>query len=112
LTIRQIHVPAFLISFGLNLRLYLFYEYNAIMRGHWVYNEQRLLGWRVAETIPIEEIGLYCTSFLFLVPFFETARRLLIRFFGTAQERQEMGQPEAASLKDIREFVEKRTDNR
>ncbi len=76
-TIRLIHVPAFVISFSINMSLYLLFEYNAIMRGHWVYNQQRLIGWHLADTIPFEQICLYVISFLFLVPFFESVRSAL-----------------------------------
>jgi lycopene cyclase domain-containing protein len=87
-TIRLINMPALLISVSLNVSLYLLFEYNAIMRGHWVYNEQRLIGWRLAGTIPLEQLLLYFVSFLFLVPFFECVRHFLITTFGNAQQKQ------------------------
>jgi lycopene cyclase domain-containing protein len=86
--IKKINIIAFLISLILNLTMYILFEYNAIMRGHWVYNEQRLLGWRFAGTIPLEQIILYFVSFLFLVPFFESVRFLLISKVGTLEEKQ------------------------
>jgi lycopene cyclase domain-containing protein len=86
--IKKINIIAFFVSLILNLTMYILFEYNAIMRGHWVYNEQRLLGWRFAGTIPLEQIILYFVSFLFLVPFFESVRFFLISKVGTPEEKQ------------------------
>ncbi len=77
-TLKSINIPALLISLAINVALYLLFEYNAIMRGHWVYNEQRLIGWRLGGVIPFEQICLYMVSFLFLVPFLESVRCMLM----------------------------------
>ncbi|HEX2958242.1 MAG TPA: hypothetical protein VHO70_15515 [Chitinispirillaceae bacterium] len=86
--IKKIHVAAFLISFILNMTMYILFEYNAIMRGHWVYNEQRLLGWKFAGTMSIELFLVYITSFLFLVPFFESIRFFLVYRLGSPDEKK------------------------
>ncbi len=87
-TIKKINLAAFFGSLVINLTIYIMFEYNAIMRGHWVYNEQRLLGWRFAGTIPFEQILLYFVSFLFLVPFFESVRFFFICKLGTPEEKE------------------------
>lgn len=86
-TLKKINIPALFLSAVLNITLYLLFEYNAIMRGHWVYNEQRLLGLRLAGTIPVEQLILYFVSFLFIVPFFETTRNVLINMYGNSDEK-------------------------
>jgi lycopene cyclase domain-containing protein len=86
--IKKINVAAFLISLVLNMTMYILFEYNAIMRGHWVYNEQRLLGLKFAGTMSIELFLVYITSFLFLVPFFETIRYFFICKLGTQDEKK------------------------
>jgi lycopene cyclase domain-containing protein len=86
--LKKVNIVAFFISLMINLTMYVLFEYNAIMRGHWVYNEQRLLGWRFAGTIPLEQIILYFVSFLFLVPFFESVRFFLIALAGSSEEKK------------------------
>jgi lycopene cyclase domain-containing protein len=85
---KKINIAAFLISLTINMTMYILFEYNAIMRGHWVYNEQRLLGFRFAGTIPLEQILLYFVSFLFLIPFFATVRFFLISKLGSPEEKK------------------------
>jgi lycopene cyclase domain-containing protein len=86
--IKKINVAAFLISLVLNMTMYILFEYNAIMRGHWVYNEQRLLGLKFAGTMSIELFLVYFTSFLFLVPFFETVRYFFVCKAGSPEEKK------------------------
>lgn len=86
--IKKINIAAFLISFVLNMTMYILFEYNAIMRGHWVYNEQRLLGLKFAGTMSIELFLVYITSFLFLVPFFETVRYFFISRLGSPEDKK------------------------
>jgi hypothetical protein len=56
--------------------LYLLWEYNALIRGHWVYNEQRLLGIKLGIT-PIEELFLYVTAILLGISVLEIIRAFL-----------------------------------
>jgi lycopene cyclase domain-containing protein len=74
--LRRIHCPALAIAFGINMPLYLLWEYNALIRGHWVYNEQLLLGIKLGIT-PIEELFLYVTAILLGISVLEIIRAFL-----------------------------------
>lgn len=63
-------------------------EHNSIMRGHWVYNESRILGPRIWG-IPIEEpLIYYFFPPVFVVLLYETMVKLLEGSWGKGKRRR------------------------
>ncbi len=82
---RSIHIPALFFTFVINMSTYLLWEYNAIVRGHWVYNDQRILGPRLGVT-PIEELFLYTTAILLGVSLYEATRSVLVQMYSSCPD--------------------------
>ncbi len=77
-TLKNIHEFAFAAVFCINMPVYLLWEYNALIRGHWVYNENRLLGIKIGVT-PVEELFLYVTAIMLSIATFEILREFVQR---------------------------------
>ena len=77
--IKTVHLVAFAFTIMINLPLYFLFEHNAIVRGHWVYNKQRILGPTIGVT-PIEEVFMYLSAIFLSVGLYEGLYEVLKRF--------------------------------
>ncbi len=80
----------------------LFVEHNAIVKGHWVYAQNRILGLKINGTIPAEELLYYCLGPLFVVLlflFFELRPEIKLRERSKSNEMDDIARNAIVSVK-------------